>query len=120
LPAGCTLNETFLQQTSIGALDLFMVGLIAAAPDGSSVTGTAADEHGFPTDRAFFELIERLSIFLARARTQPLIVRIRAARRRANAGSRACFRPTRSRTARRARGEEQPYGRPEGESRRRI
>lgn len=74
LPDGCVLNDTFVQATKVGGLSLYMVGLVAAAPDGSSVTGAAADEHGFPVDRAFFELVERLSIFVARSRSDALPV----------------------------------------------
>jgi hypothetical protein len=75
LPEGCELRETFFQRTVVAKLELFMVGLVANAGDQINVTGAAADEQGFPVDRAFFELIERLSIFLARNRVQPLPVR---------------------------------------------
>ena len=75
LPDGCELRETFFQRTIVGELELFMVGLVASAGADISVTGAAADEHGFPVDRAFFELIERLSIFLARRSPDPLRVR---------------------------------------------
>src|SRR5688572_4558680 len=75
MPDGCVLSETFLQRTTIGQLELSMVGLIATARGGSSVTGAAAAGEGFPVDRAFFELIERLSIFLARHSRAPLRVR---------------------------------------------
>src|SRR5262252_620775 len=75
LPAGCTLRETFLQRVEVSQLELWMVGLIADAGAESSVTGAAADLSGFPMDRAFFELVERLSVLLARRNPEPLGVR---------------------------------------------
>ncbi|HKU38412.1 MAG TPA: YcaO-like family protein, partial [Polyangiales bacterium] len=75
LPEGCELRETFFQRTTVSQLELCMVGLVADAGGGTTVTGAAADEHGFPVDRAYFELVERLSVFLARRSSQPLVVR---------------------------------------------
>jgi hypothetical protein len=75
LPQGCALRDVFMQRVIVGKLELFMVGLIADAPAAASVTGSAADSQGFPVDRAFFELVERLSIFLARSRAGELQVR---------------------------------------------
>jgi hypothetical protein len=89
LPDGCVLRDTFYERTVVAKLELFMVGLVSNGADDISVTGAAADEHGFPVDRAFFELIERLSIFLARSRAQPL--RVRDARGTAK-GERECAR----------------------------
>jgi hypothetical protein len=66
LPPGCALQDTFLQRIVIGKLELFMVGLLANTPTQPSVTGSAADSQGYPVDRAFFELLERMSIMLAR------------------------------------------------------
>lgn len=76
--ATCTMQEVFLHRVRIGALDLWMVGLVAAMPENVTVTGAAAAEHGFPIDRAFFELLERLSIFVARATREPLRIRDRS------------------------------------------
>jgi hypothetical protein len=72
LPAASKLQEVFLHRVKIGALDLCMAGLVAATSGAATVTGAAAAEHGFPIDRAFFELLERLSIFAARAAPEPL------------------------------------------------
>jgi len=102
-PAGCSLQDTFLQRVVIGKLELFMVGLVASTPTQASVTGSAADSQGFPVDRAFFELLERMSIMRARGATEPLTLRDRYGARR---GSRVVARvfpadaePTRLRTS---------------------
>lgn len=78
MPAESAMQEVFLQRVRVGELDLSMVGLIAKTPAGASVTGSAADEVGFPVDRAFFELVERVSIVVARASTSLLSVRDRS------------------------------------------
>ncbi|HET6332238.1 MAG TPA: YcaO-like family protein [Polyangiales bacterium] len=78
MPMACTLQEVFLQRVNVGDLQLCMVGLVASTPGSATVTGAAADESGFPVDRAYFELIERLSIFLARSSSSPLVIRDRA------------------------------------------
>jgi hypothetical protein len=78
MPPACTLQETFLERVNVGKLELCMVGLIAATPGATTVTGAAAEESAFPIDRAFFELLERLSIFLARGSATPLVVRDRS------------------------------------------
>jgi YcaO cyclodehydratase, ATP-ad Mg2+-binding len=80
LPKSSTLQEVFLQEVRVGGLALRMAGLVAATPEGATLTGAAADEHGFPVDRAYFELLERLSIFVARESSRPLRVRDRSAR----------------------------------------
>jgi hypothetical protein len=77
MPAACTLQEVFLHRVNVGELRLCMVGLVAATPAAATVTGAAADQSGFPVDRAYFELLERLSIFLARSSSSPLAVRDR-------------------------------------------
>jgi hypothetical protein len=78
LPAACKMAEVFLHRVKVGALDLCMVGLVAGTSEAASVTGAAAAEHGFPIDRAFFELLERLSIFAARSSPEPLRIRDRS------------------------------------------
>jgi hypothetical protein len=79
LPAAASsVSELFVQRVVIGTLELFMAGLVANADGGASVTGAAADQLGFPIDRAYFELLERMSIFCARAAAVPLAVRDRA------------------------------------------
>lgn len=79
-PAARALQETFLQRVKVGTLELFMVGLVAHTPEGAAVTGAAADDRGFPIDRAYFELLERLAIFAARVRSEPFVVRDRSGR----------------------------------------
>ena len=75
LPETRTLEETFLQRVKIGTFELFMVGLVASTQAAGSVSGAAADDRGYPIDRAFFELLERLSIFAARSSSTALRVR---------------------------------------------
>jgi hypothetical protein len=82
MPIACAMQETFLQRVTVGQLELFMVGLVAVTADNTTVTGAAADEYGFPVDRAFFELLERLSIFSARTGGKPLALRDREGRER--------------------------------------
>jgi hypothetical protein len=86
LPRSSTLQEVFLQEVRVGNMELRMAGLVASTPEGTAVTGAAADEHGFPVDRAYFELLERSSIFAARESAQPLPLRDRSG---AVTGSRA-------------------------------
>jgi hypothetical protein len=78
LPAPCAMQDVFLQRVQVGSLELWMVGLIATAPENTTVTGAAASESGFPVDRAYFELLERASLLLARASRASLRVRDRA------------------------------------------
>jgi hypothetical protein len=77
LPEGCALQDTFMQRSVVGKLELFMVGLVASTPTQPSVTGSAADSHGYPVDRAFFELLERMSIMLVRGTPGSLRMRDR-------------------------------------------
>src|SRR3954454_6677150 len=78
LPRGCALSDTLLQQVTLGGLELYMVGLVGSVPGGSGVVGAAADRSGFPVERAFFELIERVSLWVARSADKPLRVRDQA------------------------------------------
>jgi hypothetical protein len=75
LPAGCALDESYFEHVTVGGLSLFSVGLLGHGSTQSNVTGAAADREGFPVDRAFFEFIERLSLFSARSQTQPFLIR---------------------------------------------
>ena len=61
LPPGWTSHETFLQEASVGSLTLFMVGLVAASGERQAM-GASADADGYPVNRAYFELLERISI----------------------------------------------------------
>jgi hypothetical protein len=78
LPRGCALSDTLLQRVTLGGLELYMVGLVGSVPGGSGVVGAAADRLGFPVERAFFELIERVSLWVARTADKPLRVRDQA------------------------------------------
>jgi hypothetical protein len=78
LPRGCALSDTLLQRVTLGGLELYMVGLVGSVPGGSGVIGAAADRQGFPVERAFFELIERVSLWVARMADKPLRVRDQA------------------------------------------
>jgi hypothetical protein len=75
LPRGCALSDTLLQRVRLGGLELYMVGLVSSVPGGSGVVGAAADRLGFPVECAFFELIERVSLWVARAAGKPLRMR---------------------------------------------
>lgn len=77
LPNGWTLRETFLQEVDIGSLALRMVGLIGGGQDQDPLNalGSAAQSDGFPVERAYFELLERISIHMARSSAKPLPVR---------------------------------------------
>jgi hypothetical protein len=83
LPDAWAIRDTFLQHVRIGALDLYMIGLVAGRHDPTSAAGTvlesalgsAAECAGYPVERAYFELLERVCILIARRATRPLIVR---------------------------------------------
>lgn len=86
LPEGHRIVETFLERVEVGELALYMTGLVAEGA--GTVTGSAAGMGGFPIDRAYFELLERLCIVLARDATGPLGVRsAQGARRRPRAAT---------------------------------
>jgi len=75
LPPGWSLEETFLQEITVGELRLCMAGLVAG--DGASqALGSAAESDSYPVERAYFELLERVSIQEAR-RAQQLALRDR-------------------------------------------
>lgn len=66
LPGGYSLAETFFERARVAKLELWMTGLVAKGAADDIVTGSAAQAEGFPVDRAYFELIERASLLLAR------------------------------------------------------
>lgn len=74
LPGGYQLSETFSDDLCLGALQLSMVGLVADHPDGDRVVGSAAGPGAAPWDRAYYELLERTSIKLARMREGDALV----------------------------------------------
>jgi hypothetical protein len=70
LPPGWTFQESFMEEASVASLTLFMVGLVAASGERNAL-GSATQADGYPVNRAYFELIERISIYEA---NQPLRV----------------------------------------------
>lgn len=74
LPPGWSLQESFMQEARVGALTLFMVGLVAASSEQNAM-GSATQADGYPVNRAYFELLERISIFEARQAERLLEVR---------------------------------------------
>jgi hypothetical protein len=74
LPSGWSLHERFMQEASIGSLTLYMVGLVATA-NGLSALGSSTQADGYPVDRAYFELLERISLHEARASDREFSVR---------------------------------------------
>lgn len=77
LPPGWSLAETFLQEVRVARLRLCMCGLVAGDGAQGQALGSAAERSGYPVQRAYFELLERISIQLAR-RAEQLPVRDRA------------------------------------------
>jgi hypothetical protein len=61
LPPGWTLSEIFLQETTVAQLRLCMVGLVGGREAGQAL-GSAAESDAYPVERAYFELLERISI----------------------------------------------------------
>jgi hypothetical protein len=74
LPPGWTFQESFMQEASIGSLTLFMVGLVAASGDRNAL-GSSTQADGYPVNRAYFELLERISIYEANQPDRVLEVR---------------------------------------------
>ncbi|MET0384439.1 MAG: YcaO-like family protein [Polyangiales bacterium] len=74
LPPAWLLKDTLLQQITVGKLELQLVGLMAEHASEVAL-GAAAESEGFPIDRAWFELLERISVFDARRKSEPLTVR---------------------------------------------
>lgn len=70
LPAGTAAPELFTDRLQIGELELGLVGLVADV-GGTKVVGSAADLGELPYERAYFELVERVSLVWAmQARSQ--------------------------------------------------
>jgi YcaO cyclodehydratase, ATP-ad Mg2+-binding len=61
LPLGSSAPELFTQVVEIGACELHLVGLVASIA-GEIYSGSAAEQGHAPLERAYFELVERLSI----------------------------------------------------------
>ena len=74
LPPGWTFQESFMQEASVGSLTLFMVGLVAASADRNAM-GSSTQADGYPVNRAYFELLERISIYEANQPDRVLEVR---------------------------------------------
>ena len=62
LPDGWSSLEEHRDQIQLGPHLLTRVGLATTGPDGTEVTGAAVSAEGDPTDRAFYELYERVAI----------------------------------------------------------
>ncbi|HEY2733508.1 MAG TPA: YcaO-like family protein [Polyangiales bacterium] len=73
-PRGCRLRDVFVQRVRIADLEMFAVGLVGSVGE-TQLFAAAADPRGFPVARARFELIERASILLARARRKTFALR---------------------------------------------
>jgi hypothetical protein len=63
-----------MQEVSVGTLNLFMVGLVAAS-SAQNAMGSSTQADGYPVNRAYFELLERISIHEACAADRMLDVR---------------------------------------------
>lgn len=74
LPPGWSLQESFMQKANVGSLTLFMVGLVASSA-AQHALGSSTQADGFPVDRAYFELLERISIYEAKQPGRVLDVR---------------------------------------------
>ncbi|HEY2408652.1 MAG TPA: YcaO-like family protein [Polyangiaceae bacterium] len=71
LPAGWSTPESFCERTVIGDAALELVGLAARWDEQLDATGSAADIGRVPVDRAYFELLERVSVLEAIKETKP-------------------------------------------------
>lgn len=67
LPPHWTLGERFWDSTNIARVTLYCAGLTASAAGETTAFGAAAEPESYPVARAFFELLERISITDARA-----------------------------------------------------
>jgi hypothetical protein len=74
------MQEPYLQDLRFGSLQLHMVGLAALGPEQLAATGSAAELGSPPLERAYFELLERISIYEARGGSAALWVRDRQGR----------------------------------------
>lgn len=62
LPTGWKTPEVHASHVVVGGTKLERVGLVSFADDGMMVTGSAVELASIPVRRAYFELLERLSI----------------------------------------------------------
>lgn len=67
LPNGYSVEDPLFEAAQVGKLKIHLVGLCAQGSEGASSIGSAACLDGFPVDRAYFELVERLSIQAAQS-----------------------------------------------------
>lgn len=68
LPTHWRFNDRFLQSATIAGVTLYSVGFEARGPARARAFGAAAECGGYPVDRAFFELLERICILEAKRR----------------------------------------------------
>lgn len=60
-PAGWEISEEIFHEIRVENLNIFLVGLSAKSADNRSIFGSAGSLGGFPVERAFFELVERIA-----------------------------------------------------------
>lgn len=72
LPAGWSEPQLFADTIRVGALEVRRAGIVARAPDGAEVTGSAAQTQGSPLPRAWYELLERAAVLDAAERACPV------------------------------------------------
>lgn len=65
LPRGWSEPEWFSEQAALGDFTLQLAGVAARAPSGELIAGSAAGTGGLPALRAFYELLERASVWVA-------------------------------------------------------
>jgi hypothetical protein len=68
IPAGGELLEVFSERSEICGISVSMVGLVAQVAEAPAVPGSAAGLDDLPVERAYYELLERLSLVLAKTR----------------------------------------------------
>lgn len=85
LPAGFALADTFVDQVTVGGLQLSLAGLAARGANGLA-TGSAASRAESPHERAFFELHERCALLEVRQHKPSLPLCTRAGEARGVAG----------------------------------
>lgn len=70
LPEGQKITQEFFDFLQLGELKLGLAGLIAEGKDGVPCLGSAAQAAELPLERAYFELLERICVFEARAQVK--------------------------------------------------
>lgn len=77
LPAGWSAPELFVDTVALegarGRVEVRRAGLQARGPDGTEVTGSAAELDGDPLPRAWYELLERVAIVEATGAPRPRV-----------------------------------------------